>query len=82
MIGDGQRIAVLAVAQQKLAFVIGAPKFVGPLAQGKSGSLSTRTGTAATLDQLVAIQHSMDGALGRNLDAGDGRSGKAGGSDR
>src|SRR5262249_40780470 len=32
MIGDGQRIAVQAGAQQKLAFVIGAPKFVRPLA--------------------------------------------------
>ena len=68
-VGDRQRIAVLAVAQQKLAFVIGAPKFVGPLAWGKSRPLSTRPGEAATFDQLVTIQHCVDGALGRDLDA-------------
>ncbi len=33
MIGDGQRIAVLMIAQQKLALVIGTPKLIGFLAQ-------------------------------------------------
>src|SRR5207245_2242953 len=32
MIGNGQRIAVLTIAQQELALVIGAPQFVGTLA--------------------------------------------------
>jgi len=32
MIGDGQRVAVLTIAQQELAFVIGAPQFIGTLA--------------------------------------------------
>ena len=32
MIGDGQRITVLAIAQQELAFVIGAPELIGSLA--------------------------------------------------
>jgi hypothetical protein len=32
MIGDGQRVAVLTIAQQELTFVIGAPQFIGTLA--------------------------------------------------
>jgi hypothetical protein len=31
MIDDGQGVAVLAIAQQELAFVVGAPEFVGTL---------------------------------------------------
>jgi hypothetical protein len=34
MIGDGQWVAVLTIAQQELAFVIGAPQFIGTLTQG------------------------------------------------
>src|SRR5580693_2953534 len=33
VIGDGQRVAVLMIAQQELALVIGAPEFLGGLAQ-------------------------------------------------
>ena len=33
MIGDGQRVAVLVIAQQELALVIGAPEFIGRPAQ-------------------------------------------------
>src|SRR5229473_2858369 len=32
VVGDRQRIAVLMIPQQKLAFVIGAPQFIGSLA--------------------------------------------------
>src|SRR6266536_3284339 len=32
VVGDGQRIAVLMIPQQKLAFVIGAPQLIGALA--------------------------------------------------
>src|SRR5713226_3639125 len=32
MIGDGQRVAVLTIPQQKLVLVIGAPQFIGMLA--------------------------------------------------
>jgi hypothetical protein len=32
VIGDGQRIAILVIAEQELALVIGAPQLVGPLA--------------------------------------------------
>src|ERR1700730_6908340 len=34
MIRNGQRVAVLMIAQQELALVIGAPKLIGFLAQG------------------------------------------------
>jgi hypothetical protein len=34
VIGDGQRVTVLTIAQQELALVIGAPEFIGSLAQG------------------------------------------------
>jgi hypothetical protein len=34
VIGDGQWIAVLMIPQQELALVIGAPQFIGTLAQG------------------------------------------------
>ena len=33
MIGDGERITVLAIGKQELAFVIGTPDLVGSLAQ-------------------------------------------------
>jgi len=34
MIGDGQRVAVLMVPQQKLALEIRAPELIGVLAEG------------------------------------------------
>jgi hypothetical protein len=33
VIGDGQRITVLAITQQEFTFVIGAPQFIGLLTQ-------------------------------------------------
>src|SRR5262249_47251668 len=33
VIGDSERITVLAIAQQELAFVIRTPKLIGPLSQ-------------------------------------------------
>ena len=71
VIGDRQRIAILPIAQQELPFVIGAPKFVGTLAQGQRRALRATTETAAALDQTVAIQQRMDGTFRRNLDAGE-----------
>ena len=68
MIGDRQRITILAVAQQKLAFVIGAPELVGSLTCRQSGSLRTSSCAARTLHQAVAIQYRMNRALGRNGD--------------
>jgi hypothetical protein len=33
VIGDGERITVLAIGEQELAFVISAPELIGPLSQ-------------------------------------------------
>jgi hypothetical protein len=32
MIGDSERVAIVTITQQELAFVIGAPQFIGKLA--------------------------------------------------
>ena len=55
VIGNRQRIAILVVSQQELAFVIGAPQLVGTQSQRESDSLRTMTHTAAALDQSAAI---------------------------
>ena len=39
VIGDGERIAVVTVAEQELAFVIGAPEVIGTLTCGQLGAL-------------------------------------------
>src|ERR1700745_953148 len=49
MIGDGERITVLAIGKQELAFVIGTPELIGPLPQRKGRALRTTTHAAAPL---------------------------------
>jgi hypothetical protein len=71
VVGNSQRIAILVVAQQELAFIVGAPQLVGPLAQRQSGSLSTATQSTAAFDQAMAIQHGMDGTFGRAGNSGE-----------
>ena len=71
MIGDGERITVLAIGKQELAFVIGTPELIGSLAQRQGGALRTTTPAAALLDQTVAIQHGMDGAFGGKGNLGE-----------
>jgi hypothetical protein len=66
VIGDRQRVAVLAIPQQELAFVVGAPKLIGPLPQRQRSALRTTTQAAAPLDQAMAIEHGVDGAFGRD----------------
>jgi hypothetical protein len=61
MIGDRQRIAILMISQQELPFVIGAPKFVGTLAQGERRALRTMSHPTAALNQAMAIEQRMDG---------------------
>src|SRR5487761_104517 len=70
MIGDGQRIAVLAISQQELPFVIGAPQFVGPLPERQGSALCTMAQATAALDQAVAVQHGVNRTLGGNFDPG------------
>ena len=68
MVGDGQRVAVAAVAELELALEVGAPQLVGcgTLRQRRAAGAVARPATA--FDQTVAIEHRMDGALGRNPD--------------
>ena len=35
MVGDGKRVAILAIPQQELALVVGAPQVIGAPAQGE-----------------------------------------------
>src|SRR5487761_262920 len=69
VVGDGERIAVLAVPQQELALVVGTPELIGPLPQRQGSALRATTQAAASLDQAVAIEHGIDGALGGNGNA-------------
>src|SRR5664280_1945088 len=68
MVGDGQRIAVPAVAELELALEVGAPQLIrgDPFGQRRAARAVARP--AAALDQAVTIENRMDGAFGRNPD--------------
>src|SRR5712671_6550201 len=68
MVCDGQRVAVPPVAELELAFEVGAPQVVGHGALGQRRAARAMARPAAALDQAVAIENRMDGALGRNPD--------------
>src|SRR3546814_15268614 len=61
---NGQRVAVLAVAELELALEVGAPQIVRcqPRRQGCAGG--SMPGPADRLDKAVAVQHGVDRALG------------------
>ena len=63
VVGDGERVAVAAIAELELAFEVDAPEIVGRFAGGER-----RTGGAMTpaqaLDEAVAIEDRVDRALG------------------
>src|SRR3979411_2599271 len=65
MVCDGQRVAVPPVAALELAFQVGAPHATGHGALGQRRAARAVARPAATLDQAVAIENRMDGALGR-----------------
>jgi hypothetical protein len=65
MVGDGQRIAVPAVAQFELALEVGAPQIIGGCPFGAARAVAR---PAAALDQAVTVEHRMDGAFGWNSD--------------
>ena len=71
VIGDRERIAILTIAEQEFAFVVGAPQLVGTLPHRQSRSLGTTAQPAAALDQAVAIQQGMDRAFGGDGNAGE-----------
>src|SRR3981189_2250136 len=68
MVGDGQRIAVASVAELELSLEVGAPQIIGRGALGQRRAARAVARPAATLDQAVAIENRMDGALGRYSD--------------
>jgi hypothetical protein len=68
MVRDGQRIAVSPVAELELPLEVGAPQIVGRGALGERRAARAVARPAATLDQAMAVENRMDGALGRNPD--------------
>jgi len=70
VIGDRQWITVLAIPEQELAFVIGAPELIGALPQRQGRALGATTHATAPIYQPAAIQKRMDGALGRDQNTG------------
>jgi len=68
MIGNGERIAVAAIAELELALEVGAPQIIGSGTRGQRRAARAVARPAATLDQAMAIEHRMDGAFGRNPD--------------
>lgn len=68
MIGDGQRVAIIFVAQPELALVVGAPQVVGLLPRRQWRTLGTVAFAAAALDQTMPLEHGVNGAARGNPD--------------
>ena len=68
MIGDGEGVAVLAVAQSELPLEVDAPEVVGGGTGRKRGSLGATARATLVLDEAVAVEHGVDGAGGGRLD--------------
>ena len=69
VVGDGQRIAVLAVAELELALEVGAPQIVGS-ERRRTAACRWRGGAAGrcALTRPWRCEHGVDGALGRDAD--------------
>lgn len=57
VIGDGERIAVFAVAEHEFPLVVGAPQAVGGMGMAQGRALGLVAAALAALDQVIAIQH-------------------------
>lgn len=68
MVGDGEWVAVLAVAELELAFEVSAPQIVGDRALRERRSGSPMARPADRLDQAVAMEDGVDRAFGGNPD--------------
>ena len=63
VVGDGQRIAVALIAEQKFALVVGAPEPVWLADGGKGGAGEARPPASAPMrDEAVPIEDRVDGA--------------------
>src|SRR5688572_33502969 len=63
-VGDRQRVAVLAIAEQELAFVVGTPERIRLRRARELGPRSAWTPPAPMMHQAVAIEHGVDRADG------------------
>src|SRR6478752_7019358 len=68
MVGRGQWIAVLPIAELELALEVGAPEFIRNSAFRERRAARAVARPAAAPDQAVAIEHRVDGAFGWNPD--------------
>jgi hypothetical protein len=68
MVGDGQRIAVSAIAELELALEVGAPQIIGKRTFRQRRAARAVARPTAALDQAVAVEHRVNGAFGGNLD--------------
>lgn len=68
MVGDGQRIAVVPIAELELALEVGTPQIIRSSARGQRRAARAVARPAAALDQAMAVEDRMDGAFGGNPD--------------
>ena len=66
MVGDGEWVAVVSVAELELALEVGAPEVVGHEAGRERCPRCATARPARHPDQAMPVQHSVDRALGRN----------------
>ena len=64
MVGDGQGVAVVAVAELELALEVGAPQLVRRATGRQRRAACSMTRAAHAFDQAVPVQHRVDGAFG------------------
>ena len=63
MIGNGERVAVAAVAELELTFEVGTPQIIRRNATGEGRAGGAMPRAAETFDQAVAVQDRMDSAV-------------------
>ena len=68
MVGDGERVTVLAVAELELALEVRAPQIVGPDTRRQWGAVRAMTRSTDAFDHAVPVQDGVDSALGGNAD--------------
>ncbi len=68
VIGDGERVAVTAVAETELTFEVGAPEVVGVGTCREQRSLGAVSAPTHAADQAVTVEHGVNGALGGNAE--------------
>src|ERR1700744_5822092 len=64
MICDGKRVAIALIGEHELSFVIGAPKIVRIGTCRKGRPLSVIAPPPRPVNQIMSMQHSMNGADG------------------